>query len=224
MQKSPEPFAEGVHIPVDAGHLHGDLLLPAAAPAVVVFAHGSGSSRFSPRNRAVARVLNEGGLGTLLIDLLTEEEAQIDDVTAELRLDIDLLSRRLTWAIDWMTTQPHSSRLRLGVFGASTGAAAALVCGATRSERVAAIVSRGGRPDLAGQALEAVLAPTLLIVGDKDSEVLEINRRAFAKLRGVRELQVIAGASHLFKEPGALDAVATLTRDWFHRHLAPGLS
>jgi pimeloyl-ACP methyl ester carboxylesterase len=195
---------------------------------VVVFAHGSGSGRLSPRNIAVAEVLVHAGFATLLIDLLTPEEEAVDRVTAQLRFDIALLAERVIGAIDWLAAGepvgelPASLKgLPVGCFGASTGAAAALVAAAERPDRVAAIVSRGGRPDLAGSALSRVTAPTLLIVGGRDVEVLELNRRAQQALAGESRLEVVPGAGHLFEEPGALERVAALARAWFEQHLHP---
>ena len=201
--------------------LEGNLTLPAGARGVVLFAHGSGSSRLSPRNRYVARLLNEGKLATLLIDLLTADEAVIDVQSAHLRFDIGLLAERLIGATDWLTQYPDSRHLRVGYFGASTGAAAALVAAAERPRVVGAIVSRGGRPDLAGPALARVQAPTLLIVGGDDAPVIELNRQAFTQLRGEKRLAIIPGATHLFEEPGALEQVAWLAREWLERYLAP---
>ena len=201
--------------------LEGNLTLPAGARGVVLFAHGSGSSRLSPRNRYVARLLNEGKLATLLIDLLTPDEAVIDVQSAHLRFDIGLLAERLIGATDWLTQYPDSRHLRVGYFGASTGAAAALVAAAERPRVVGAIVSRGGRPDLAGPALARVQAPTLLIVGGDDAPVIELNRQAFTQLRGEKRLAIIPGATHLFEEPGALEQVAWLAREWLERYLAP---
>ena len=201
--------------------LEGNLILPAAARGVVLFAHGSGSSRLSPRNRYVARLLNEGKLATLLIDLLTADEAVIDVQSAHLRFDIGLLAERLIGATDWLIQYPDSRHLRVGYFGASTGAAAALVAAAERPRVVGAIVSRGGRPDLAGPALARVQAPTLLIVGGDDAPVIELNRQAFTQLRVEKRLAIIPGATHLFEEPGALEQVAWLAREWFESHLAP---
>jgi dienelactone hydrolase len=185
----------------------------------VLFAHGSGSSRHSPRNRYVARALNEAKLATLLIDLLTLHEEVIDARTAQLRFDIDLLAERLVDATDWLIQFPDTKHLAIGYFGASTGAAAALAAAAVRQDAVAAIVSRGGRPDLAGPALPQVRAPTLLIVGGNDGQVIELNRQALAQLRCEKQLMIVPGATHLFEEPGALDEVARLARDWFERHL-----
>ncbi len=199
--------------------LEGALSIPANALGIVLFAHGSGSSRHSPRNRYVANVLREDGLATLLIDLLTAEEDVVDRQTAELRFDIDLLARRLVGATDWLAHEPATRRLAIGYFGASTGAAAALVAAATRPRLVAAVVSRGGRPDLAGAALSRVQAPTLLIVGGLDDVVIELNRAALARLRAEKRLEIVPGATHLFDEPGALEQVARLARGWFERYL-----
>lgn len=198
--------------------LNGDLSLPARADGLVVFAHGSGSSRHSPRNRVVAEDLQHGGLGTLLLDLLTQDEDRADATTAEFRFDIPMLAGRLVEVIDWAQAHPQTSPLPVGLFGASTGAGAALMA-AARRPRVRAIVSRGGRPDLAGESLVAVTAPTLLIVGERDEAVIELNRQALARLKGPKELQIVAGATHLFEEPGALDQVSQLTRAWFQRQL-----
>jgi dienelactone hydrolase len=213
--------AEERQVNVSAGSvkLDGSLVLPEDTRAVVLFVHGSGSSRYSPRNQYVARLLNDGKLATLLIDLLTPEEEALDARTAHLRFDIGLLAERVVAATDWLDQYPDTSNLPLGYFGASTGAAAALVGAATRPDVVGAVVSRGGRPDLAGAALPYVQAPTLLIVGGNDVEVIQLNRQAFAQLRCEKRLAIIPGASHLFEEPGALDEVALLARDWFERHL-----
>jgi pimeloyl-ACP methyl ester carboxylesterase len=200
--------------------LDGDLRLPDQAHGVVLFAHGSGSSRHSRRNRYVAELLNEAKLATLLLDLLTREEEAVDMRTAHLRFDIDLLAGRLIVATDWLTRETDTRQLPIGYFGASTGAAAALVAAAERPDVVAAVVSRGGRPDLAGPALPLVRAPTLLIVGGDDIPVIALNRQALAQLRVEKELVIVPGATHLFEEPGALDEVARLARDWFERHFA----
>ena len=210
-----------VQVPAGAVTLEGNLTLPQDSQAVVLFAHGSASSRHSPRNRYVARMLNEAKLATLLIDLLTPHEEVIDERTAQLRFDIDLLAERLVDTTDWLTQYPDTKYLRIGYFGASTGAAAALVAAAERPDQVHAIVSRGGRPDLAGPALPRVRAPTLLIVGGNDVQVIELNRLALAQLRSEKQLVIIPGATHLFEEPGALDKVAWLAREWFQRHLIP---
>jgi putative phosphoribosyl transferase len=210
-----------VHVSAGSVTLDGNLSLPEESRAVVLFAHGSGSSRHSSRNRYVARVLNEAKLATLLIDLLTLDEEVIDARTAQLRFDIELLAERLVGATDWLTRFPDTKHLRIGYFGASTGAAAALVAAAVRPDVVSAVVSRGGRPDLAGAALMHVRAPTLLIVGGNDGQVIQLNRAALAELRCEKQLMIVPGATHLFEEPGALDEVARLARDWFHRHLIP---
>jgi dienelactone hydrolase len=211
------PTATQGSIPFGDATLEGDLVLPGAASGIVVFAHGSGSSRHSPRNRRVAATLNQAGLGTLLLDLLTPAEEQRDLVTAESRFDIDLLARRLVGAIDWLRSDVSAS-LPIGRFGASTGAAAALVAAAARPDDVHAVVSRGGRPDLAAPVLPRVRAPTLLIVGGSDPVVLELNKQALELLQSEKQLVVVPGATHLFEEPGALDEVARLAADWFTRH------
>lgn len=214
---------EPVEITVGQARLQGDLSVPAAAgvSGVVLFAHGSGSSRKSPRNQFVAQVLREAGLATLLMDLLTEEEEEIDATTGALRFDIELLARRLVGATHWLAQQPATARLAVGYFGASTGAGAALVAAAQAPQRVAAVVSRGGRPDLAGEALPKVTAPTLLIVGGNDAPVIYLNQTAMNELRCPKELKIVPGATHLFEEPGTLEQVAALARDWFGRHLKP---
>jgi len=208
-----------VAVATDAVRLPGTLSVPAGAGAVVAFAHGAGSSRFSPRNRAVARTLQAAGLATLLFDLLLEDE---DAGGPGARFDIDLLTARLGGAVAWLAARPETAPLPLGLFGASTGAAAALGAAAAHPERVRAVVSRGGRPDLAGSALLDVRAPTLLVVGGHDSQVLALNRTALARLACEKDLHVVAGAGHLFEERGALEEVARLAADWFARHLAPG--
>jgi putative phosphoribosyl transferase len=210
-----------VAVRIEAGDtpLEADLGIPTDAQGVVVFAHGSGSSRHSPRNRYVAQGLQDAGFGTLLIDLLTAAEEAIDVQTAQLRFDITLLANRLIGATDWLRAQPRTRHLPLGYFGASTGSAAALVAAAERSEVVKAIVSRGGRPDLAGFALARVRAPTLLIVGGDDIPVIEMNREAMGRMAAEKELHIIPGATHLFEEPGALEEVAKLARRWFERYL-----
>jgi dienelactone hydrolase len=208
-----------VRVPVGRAALEGNLSLPQGARGMVLFAHGSGSSRHSPRNRHVARMLNEAKLATLLVDLLTPEEEAIDARTAHLRFDIGLLTERLIGATDWLTQHSDTRHLRVGYFGASTGAGAALVAAAERPDVVGAVVSRGGRPDLAGPALAHVRAPTLLIVGGFDLQVIQLNRVAFAQLRCEKELVIVPGATHLFEEPGTLDEVARLAREWFERYL-----
>ena len=208
-----------VRIPAGPVLLEGDLDRPEGAVGMVLFAHGSGSSRKSPRNRAVANALVEGGLATLLFDLLTPEEEEIDSRTGALRFDIGLLAQRLIEATDWVADQKLTSDLPIGYFGASTGAAAALVAAAERPTAVHAVVSRGGRPDLAGPALPRVRAATLLIVGGADYRVLALNREAFAQLQTEKELVVVRGATHLFEEPGALSEVARLAGAWLLRYL-----
>src|SRR5919199_5595555 len=199
--------------------LEGNLGLPDSARGVVLFSHGSGSGRHSPRNRYVARTLREAGLATLLIDLLTPEEEEVDLRTRHLRFDIGLLAERLAGATDWLAQNPDARNLRVGYFGASTGAGAALVAAAERPGDIGAVVSRGGRPDLAGENLSHVRAPTLLIVGGNDRPVIGMNQEALAQLRVEKKLEIVPGASHLFEEPGALEAVARLARDWFSRYL-----
>ncbi len=209
-----------VLIEMDDATLEGDLAIPAEAAGLVLFAHGSGSSRKSPRNRFVARRLRAEGLATLLFDLLTATEDAADSVTREYRFDIDLLARRLVGATDWLLARPEAQVLKLGYFGASTGSAAALMAARERPAHVHAVVSRGGRPDLAGPALPKVMAPTLFIVGGNDVQVLDLNKQAMAQMRADRELSVVEGATHLFEEPGALEEVAGLAAGWFRRHLA----
>jgi len=216
----------GTEVVVQAGtvSLPGTLTLPDEACGLVVFVHGSGSSRFSSRNRYVAEVLNQGGLATLLFDLLTPEEHEIDVITRKLRFDIGLLSERTIATLDWLAQQTAVSGLRVGLFGASTGAAAALNAAAARRRQVAAVVSRGGRPDLAMEALPRVEAPTLLIVGGWDEPVIQMNREASRALAAPWRLEIIQGATHLFAEPGKLEQVAALARDWFLRYLHAGRS
>ncbi|HSU12683.1 dienelactone hydrolase family protein [Longimicrobium sp.] len=201
--------------------LEGSLAVPEGARGVVLFAHGSGSSRHSPRNRQVAAELRRAGLGTLLMDLLTADEEAVDERTRHLRFDIRLLADRLAGATDWLGDHPATRGLPVGLFGASTGGGAALVAAADRPERVGAVVSRGGRPDLAGDALPLVRAPTLLVVGGGDVPVIGMNRAAFAALRCAKEMQIVPGASHLFEEPGTLESVAALAAAWFSHHLGP---
>ncbi len=208
-----------VRVAAGAVTVEGNLVVPAGAAGVVLFAHGSGSSRRSPRNRAVARALQDRGLATLLIDLLTAEEEAIDLETAQLRFDIDLLAERLAGATDWLARRWDTRGLRIGYFGASTGAAAALVAAALRPREIGAVVSRGGRPDLAGDSLARVEAPTLLIIGGYDTEVIALNREAYARLPCKKKLEIVPRATHLFEEPGALEAVARLAGDWFLEHL-----
>ena len=208
-----------VHLPVAGVELEGSLSVPEEALGVVLFAHGSGSSRLSPRNRFVAGVLQEAGLATLLIDLLTVQEDYIDRQTGEFRFNIGLLAERLMGLTDWHHVHPELAHLPLGYFGASTGSAAALIAAANRPERVRAVVSRGGRPDLAASALPHVQAPTLLIVGGDDAPVIELNQQAFEMLRCEKRLEIVPGATHLFEEPGALEQVAHLAAEWYREHM-----
>jgi putative phosphoribosyl transferase len=209
-----------VQIRAGAALVNGDLTVPDRALGLVIFAHGSGSSRFSERNRAVAQTLQEGGFGTLLLDLLTREEEAVDIRTREYRFDIDRLGQRVVAAIDWAAADPTVAALLVGCFGASTGAAAALIGAAARPDRVRAVISRGGRPDLAGDALPKVQAPTLLIVGGADQPVIELNRLAMRHMRAPVDLEIVPRATHLFEEPGALEEVSRLALNWCVRHLA----
>ena len=210
-----------VRIPAGDVELEGTLTLPAEPVGVVLFAHGSGSSRFSPRNRFVASQLQQAGLGTVLIDLLTRQEEAVDERTQHLRFDIGLLADRLVHATDWLRRNPDTQPLPIGYFGASTGGGAALVAAAQRPDAVGAIVSRGGRPDLAGPALSRISAPTLLIVGGWDEPVIDVNKQALAQMpSGVGQLEIVPRATHLFEEPGTLEEVARLAREWFVRHLS----
>ncbi|MBN1210772.1 MAG: dienelactone hydrolase family protein [Myxococcaceae bacterium] len=210
-----------VQVAADRGVLlEGTLSVPEAASGVVLFAHGSGSSRFSPRNRYVASILQRGGLATLLMDLLTSEEEESERWTRHLRFDIELLAQRLIGAKHWLLEEPWVRGLPIGLFGSSTGAAAALVAAAREPEGICAVVSRGGRPDLAGAVLPHVRAPTLLIVGGDDDQVIPLNRQALDALRTVKRLEIVPGATHLFEEPGTLEQVAMLARDWFLQQLA----
>jgi len=208
-----------VRIPAGDAVLDGDLAIPSGASGIAVFAHGSGSSRHSPRNRNVARVIREAGVGSLLFDLLTREEESVDVFTRHLRFDIELLTSRLIEATRWVAGREETRNLRVGYFGSSTGAAAALMAAAALGDEVGAVVSRGGRPDLAGGALPLVKAPTLLIVGGHDETVIELNQDAYARLRCEKELKVIPGATHLFEEAGALEQVADLAAAWFKERL-----
>lgn len=209
-----------VTVEASGAALDGYLSVPTGAKGLVLFAHGSGSSRHSPRNRYVADILNEGALATLLIDLLTPDEQEVDQQTAQLRFDIPFLANRLVTITQWLRQQPQVGRLKVAYFGASTGAAASLVAAAELPKIVRAVVSRGGRPDLAGDALGRVEAATLLIVGGDDRAVLGMNSRALAQLNGVKAMQVIPGAGHLFEEPGALEEVSKLARAWFTEEFA----
>jgi putative phosphoribosyl transferase len=208
-----------VVIPAGDVKLQATFTLPDGARGVVAFAHGSGSGRHSPRNQYVAGVLNDGGFATVLADLLTEEEERVDLHTGQLRFDIDLLAARVTAVVDWLGTRDDTAPLPIGLFGASTGAAAALVAAADRAQAVKAVVSRGGRPDLARDALPRVKAPTLLIVGGRDEVVLDLNRQAYERLQAEKHLEVVPGATHLFEEPGTLERVAELATQWFSSHL-----
>ncbi|MEU1412357.1 dienelactone hydrolase family protein [Streptomyces sp. NPDC005731] len=212
-------ISELVMVPTEEAVLTGDLVVPGNVPAVILFAHGSGSSRLSVRNRAAAAELHKAGLGTLLLDLLSEREEREDAATARHRFDIPMLSRRLIAALEWLAQEPNTRNLPAGLFGASTGAAAALMAAAERPERVYAVVSRGGRPDLAGDALDRVAAPVLLVVGGADEAVLGLNREAAERLSAPHEIHVVPGATHLFPEPGALEEVAEVAGQWFLEHL-----
>jgi dienelactone hydrolase len=213
--------AMAVAVPMDGRSLPGDLRMPADPHGIVLFAHGSGSSRHSPRNQFVARALERRQLATLLIDLLTPDEEIVDERTAQYRFDIPMLAGRLGAIVDWLRRRKDTSSLPIGVFGASTGGGAALIAAAERPHEVAAVVSRGGRPDLAGMALGKVTAPTLLIVGGFDAPVIEMNRDAMKRMHGEVNLEIVPGATHLFEEPGTLERVADLAGAWFERHLQP---
>jgi dienelactone hydrolase len=213
---------QAVQISDEQARLDADLRVPANAAGLVVFAHGSGSSRLSSRNRQVAEALGEAGLATLLLDLLTREEESVDQFTREYRFDIPRLGRRVVAAADWVVQQPELRTFRLGFFGASTGAAAALIAAAERPSVTAAVVSRGGRPDLAGDALPRVQAPTLLIVGGADEPVIELNEGAMRQMRGEVRMEIVPGATHLFEEAGALEEVSRLAASWFLRHFRKG--
>ena len=215
------PLDRLVRVPAGTAELEGNLRIHGSARAIVVFAHGSGSSRHSPRNRFVADHLASAGLGTLLIDLLTRREEIVDMENAELRFDIRLLAERLGAVTDCLTAEPATAALSIGYFGASTGAAAALIAAADRPQMVRAIVSRGGRPDLAMPMLPRIQQPTLLIVGEADDVVIDLNRQAFDALAGIKQLVIVPGATHLFEEAGALEQVASLASEWFSRFLSP---
>lgn len=210
---------EEVSVPVGKSIIEGNLTIPSGASGIVLFAHGSGSGRFSPRNQYVARVLNEAGIGTFLVDLLTEEEEEADAETGEFRFNINLLAERLAAATEWLKKNPATKTLAVGYFGSSTGAAAALVAATRFPKDVRTIVSRGGRPDLASQQLHKVHVPTLFIVGSRDTEVLELNKEAMAQVPAEKRLEVIPGATHLFEEPGKLEEVAKLSAEWFSARL-----
>ncbi len=213
---------QAVRIPSGSVMLNGDLAMPPHARGLVLFAHGSGSSRHSSRNRYVASALHEDRIGTLLMDLLTPEEEQVDLYTRHLRFDIDLLARRLESALEWLAAQAETAGLPTGLFGASTGAGAALVTAAHAPGHVDAVVSRGGRPDLAGSLLPRVTAPTLLIVGGYDYPVIELNQQALSQMRCEKHLEIVPGATHLFEEPGTLEVAAAHARNWFDRYLQQG--
>ncbi|WP_406657224.1 dienelactone hydrolase family protein [Methanolobus sp. ZRKC2] len=208
-----------IKIPLDSIHLEGNLEIPEGARGIVIFAHGSGSSRFSPRNRFVADYLQEQGFATLLFDLLTREEEEIDRLTAELRFNIEMLAERLVAATDWIIENPATSHLKVGFFGASTGAAAALVATSERPQHTRAVVSRGGRPDLADKVLADVKTPTLLIVGSMDSAVIGMNKWALERLKAEKEMKLVPGATHLFEEPGTLEEAARMAGEWFRKYL-----
>jgi putative phosphoribosyl transferase len=214
------PWSGEIQISSQGLRLDGTLGIPEHARGLVLFAHGSGSSRHSPRNRRVAETLQRAAVATLLFDLLTKDEERADEFTGHLRFDIDLLASRLRLATEWANQQEHTSALRIGYFGSSTGAGAALVAAADEGNDVGAVVSRGGRPDLAGDALPRVRAPTLLIVGGEDDAVIPLNEQALAQLRCEKRLEIVPGATHLFQEPGTLDTVAGLAADWFAVHLS----
>jgi dienelactone hydrolase len=215
---------ENRYVQISSGDvsLEGSVSIPEEASGIVLFVHGSGSSRHSRRNQYVARELQEAGLATLLFDLLTSSEEEEDMRTRHLRFDIDLLARRTAGTLEWLESQPYVQGLKRGLFGSSTGAAAALIAAADRPDRVDAVVSRGGRPDLAGPSLPAVQTPTLLIVGENDDVVIDLNKKALAQMQegSEKKLTIVPGASHLFEEPGTLEYAARLARDWFRRHLS----
>ena len=214
--------AKAVHIPVADVLLNADLTIPEEAQIIVAFAHGSGSGRHSPRNRYVAETLNRYKFATLLADLLTEEEEIVDMRTRHLRFDIPMLAGRLIGIAAWLQGEPQTKQLKIGWFGASTGAGAALIAAARRPENIVAVVSRGGRPDLAGDYLPNVRAPVLLIVGENDPQVLELNESALVRLNVQSKLEIVPGATHLFEEPGTLEAAARLAAEWFHQYPPPG--
>jgi dienelactone hydrolase len=222
MNDDSEENKELVRIPAGKAFIEGNLVMPPGANGIVLFAHGSGSSRFSPRNKFVANVLEEAGIATLLIDLLTEEEEEIDMRTGKLRFDIDLLAQRLMAATDWVKKNPKTKHLAVGYFGASTGAAAALIAAAKLPDDVRVVVSRGGRPDLAQEHLPKVKAPVLLIVGGRDTVVIDLNKEAMKLLRAEKRFKIIPGASHLFEEPGKLEEVARLATAWFSKQFKSG--
>ena len=213
------PITKEILMHINGKNIYGNLKIPEKAEGLVIFAHGSGSGRFSPRNMHVAGILNKNGLGTLLFDLLTAEEEKIDNYSGEYRFNIELLGERLIGVTDWLIKEPPINRLKFGYFGASTGAAAALTAAAERPSVIYAVVSRGGRPDLAMKSLYRVKSPTLLIVGGEDFEVIELNRTAYENIPAKKKLEIIPGATHLFEEPGALEEVARLSAGWFAKYL-----
>ncbi|MFZ2314449.1 MAG: dienelactone hydrolase family protein [Gammaproteobacteria bacterium] len=215
-----ELYKIDVEIPLNHIHLNGILQIPKNPTGIVLFVHGSGSSRFSQRNQHVASILNQSNIATLLFDLLTPDEEEVDEFTREHRFNIELLASRLVIVTDWISQQPKTHHLAIGYFGASTGAGAALQAAAKRQDMVKAIVSRGGRPDLAGEDLSHIKAPTLLIVGGHDEPVIEMNRQAMEEMHCTNKLEIIPGATHLFEESGALDEVARLAKDWFKQYLS----
>jgi putative phosphoribosyl transferase len=223
-QKKADSRTTSIQVPIGDRSLQGDLAVPQDPHGIVVFAHGSGSSRHSPRNQYVARALERRDLATLLIDLLTPEEEAVDDRTAQYRFDLALLAGRLVAIVDWLRGRKETASLPIGMFGASTGGGAALVAAADRPREIAAVVSRGGRPDLAGPSLAIVTAPTLLIVGSLDAPVLQMNRDAMKQMRGEVTLEIVPGATHLFEEAGTLERVSELAGNWFARYLQPVLS
>ena len=218
--KNMELYKVNVEIPINHIHLNGILQIPKNATGIVLFAHGSGSSRFSKRNQHVARVLNQANIATLLFDLLTPDEEEVDEITREHRFNIELLASRLVIVTDWISKQPKTHHLAIGYFGASTGGGAALQAAAKKQDIVKAIVSRGGRPDLAGAALPHVKAPTLLIVGGHDEPVIEMNQNAMEEMHCTKKLEIVPGATHLFEETGTLDEVARSANEWFTRYLS----
>jgi putative phosphoribosyl transferase len=213
------PQKAAVTIPSGKAIVNGNMQIPEGATSIVLFAHGSGSSRFSSRNTFVSGLLNKRKIATLLIDLLTADEESVDEYTGQFRFDIDLLANRLTDSTKWLKKNPNTMKLSVGYFGASTGAAAALIAAAKSPEDISVVVSRGGRPDLAGKYLGKVKAPTLLIVGGADTEVLELNRQAFKQILAEKKLEIVTGATHLFEEPGKLQEAAEIAIDWFFKHL-----
>lgn len=214
-------YSNEVKVPAGAVELEGELIIPAGATGIVIFAHGSGSSRLSPRNKFVAQKIRDRGVGTLLFDLLTPDEEAVDQYTRHLRFDIEMLAGRLEAAARWLLSTEEGRGMSIGFFGSSTGGAAALVAAARMGNRTGAVVSRGGRPDLAADALSRVTAPTLLIVGEFDDVVIKLNRQAFDRLNCEKLMEIIPGATHLFEEPGTLEKVAEIASAWFSGHLIP---